>query len=143
MPPRQHSSALESGRVLPPTGPVPPVQPESAMSPTIAQIHGGTGNLSPTAPAPLSPAAPEPAAPEPPAPESPSGSEATTPGSSAPAPPVTRPRTRLQDGIRKPKVFTDGHDRYGCFISTGEPHNVEEALSHSQWKHAMDYGYRV
>jgi len=32
---------------------------------------------------------------------------------------TNRPRTRLQQGIRKPKLYTDGTIRYGLFTSTG------------------------
>lgn len=42
---------------------------------------------------------------------------------------VTLPKTRLQSGIRKEKVYTDGTVRYGCFTSSGEPRNLEEALN--------------
>jgi len=37
-----------------------------------------------------------------------------------------RPRTRLQSGIRKDKVYTDGTVRYSLFSSTGEPYTVEK-----------------
>lgn len=57
------------------------------------------------------------------------------------APSLTRPRTRLHDGIRKPKVYTDGTVRYGLFTSSGEPHNVNEALHDKNWKLAMDIEY--
>jgi hypothetical protein len=49
-----------------------------------------------------------------------------------------RPGTRLQHGIRKPKIYTDGIVRYGLLASTGEPSNHHEALGNSQWKNAMD-----
>jgi hypothetical protein len=49
-----------------------------------------------------------------------------------------RPKTRLQRGIRKPKVYNDGTVRYGCFTSNGEPQNLEEALGNKNWKQAMD-----
>jgi hypothetical protein len=50
-------------------------------------------------------------------------------GSSALAPEaVTRPRTRLQDGIRKEKVFTDGTVRYDCFAISEEPQDLCTAL---------------
>ena len=39
-------------------------------------------------------------------------------GASAAAP--TPPRTRLRDGIRKPKVYTDGTVTYGCFTAFGD-----------------------
>jgi hypothetical protein len=49
-----------------------------------------------------------------------------------------RPGTRLQHGIRKPKIYTDGTVRYGLLASTGELSNHHEALGNSQWKNAMD-----
>jgi hypothetical protein len=49
-----------------------------------------------------------------------------------------RPTTRSQHDIRKPKVYSDGTIRYGCFASNGEPQNLEEALKSKNWKHAMD-----
>jgi histone deacetylase 1/2 len=54
---------------------------------------------------------------------------------------ITRPRTRLQSGIRKDKVYTDGTIRYSLFSSTGEPHAVEEAINDLQWKEAMQTEY--
>jgi hypothetical protein len=42
----------------------------------------------------------------------------------------TRPRTRLQGGIRKPKVYIDGTIKYGCLASVNsEPNNISEALA--------------
>jgi histone deacetylase 1/2 len=52
-----------------------------------------------------------------------------------------RPRTRLQSGIRKEKVYTDGTIRYGLFTSSDEPRNLEEALKDKNWKNAMDSEY--
>jgi len=49
--------------------------------------------------------------------------------------------TRLQAGIRKPKVYTDGTIRYGFFTSSGEPQNINEALGDKNWKNAMDLEY--
>jgi hypothetical protein len=77
-------------------------------------------------------------------------SESTTPSaaalSSSPriaaaptdATPTAQPRTRLQDGICKSKVYTDGHVRYGFFSSISEPRNVEEAMHSKVWREAMD-----
>jgi hypothetical protein len=64
-------------------------------------------------------------------------------GSSAMVPPVVpstlaRPNTCLQQGISKPKIYTDGTTRYGLFIASSEPHNHQEALCDSRWKSAMD-----
>jgi histone deacetylase 1/2 len=54
---------------------------------------------------------------------------------------TTRPRTRLQSGIRKPKVYTDGTIKYSCFTSSGEPQNLNEAFGNKHWKEAMDLEY--
>jgi hypothetical protein len=40
-----------------------------------------------------------------------------------------RPRTRLQSGIRKEKVYIDGTIKYGLFTSSDEPRTLEEALN--------------
>jgi hypothetical protein len=42
------------------------------------------------------------------------------------------------DGIREPKIFNDGTVRYANLTDTSEPYNVQEALSNSQWKAAME-----
>ena len=52
-----------------------------------------------------------------------------------------RPRTCLQKGIRQPKIYTDGTVRYALFTSTGEPTNLREALTDTNWKHAMQDEY--
>jgi hypothetical protein len=55
-------------------------------------------------------------------------------------PTTTRPCTRLQDNIVKPKKFTDGtvhYDNLGL-ISTREPQSLQDALSDEHWKRAMD-----
>jgi histone deacetylase 1/2 len=54
---------------------------------------------------------------------------------------ITRPRTRLQSGIRKPKVYTDGTIKYSCFTSSGEPQNLNEAFGNKHWKEVMDLEY--
>jgi hypothetical protein len=41
----------------------------------------------------------------------------------------TTTRTRLQDNIRKPKVYTDGIMRYGLLSEVKEPTSLQEALS--------------
>lgn len=49
-----------------------------------------------------------------------------------------RPSTRLQHGIRKPKVYTDGTIKYNFLTTSGEPRNLEDALNDKNWKNAMD-----
>jgi hypothetical protein len=49
------------------------------------------------------------------------------------------PRTRLQGGIQKPKVYHDGTIHYGCLASTDrEPSTITGALSDENWKNAMN-----
>lgn len=62
----------------------------------------------------------------------------TTPATSGEVPgvvidvvPVTRPLTRLQDGIRKEKRYTDGTIRYGCLLTNGEPSDLADALGNN------------
>jgi hypothetical protein len=68
-----------------------------------------------------------------------------TPGFStevaAPVEPPAPPRTILQDGIRKLKLYTDGTVRYAFMSSSCEPCNLQEALWISHWKVAMDTEY--
>jgi hypothetical protein len=48
--------------------------------------------------------------------------------SSAAVAQYTRPVTRLQHGIQKPKTYTDGTVRYGLLAGLDEPTNLHEAL---------------
>lgn len=49
------------------------------------------------------------------------------------------PRTRLQQGISKPKQFTDGTVRYGnAAARITEPSSVSKALADPQWRAAME-----
>jgi hypothetical protein len=52
----------------------------------------------------------------------------------------SRPVTRLQHGISKPKMYTDGTMRWGMLSSVkiDEPVNLEEALQDKRWVQAMD-----
>jgi hypothetical protein len=56
---------------------------------------------------------------------------------------IQRPRTRLQSGIRKEKVYTDGTVKYSLLSSTGEPCNIVEALEDSNSKQATDTEYNA
>jgi hypothetical protein len=65
------------------------------------------------------------------------------PSNVAPDPPSSttapaRHGTRLQHGIRKPKVYIDGTIHYGVFSVSGEPQYHHEALNNQRWKNAMD-----
>jgi hypothetical protein len=72
---------------------------------------------------------------------------ASEPGSSASmvptVPSVVAPRTRLQGGIQKPKVYTDGTVRYACLTSSGEPYSLQEAMSTPHWMEAMANEYHA
>jgi histone deacetylase 1/2 len=67
---------------------------------------------------------------------------AVQPPVSAAAPPAG-PRTRLQQGIRQPKKYTDGTVRYGMLASTGEPRNLSTALTDPHWRAAMQEEYNA
>jgi hypothetical protein len=56
--------------------------------------------------------------------------------SASPSSAPTRPSTRLQHGIWKPKTYTDGTVWYGLLTSFDEP--MHEALGNDRWKNAMD-----
>jgi hypothetical protein len=52
--------------------------------------------------------------------------------------PSVAPRTRLQSGISKPKIFCDGTVSYGKLVFYAEPQNLANALSDLNWKSAME-----
>ena len=56
---------------------------------------------------------------------------------------TSRVMTRLQKGIRNPKVRTDDTVPYGMLCIAGEPTKVEDALGDPKWKNAMDDEYSV
>ena len=70
------------------------------------------------------------------------GSSVSGSSTALPAAPVTaqRPVTRLQHGIQKPKVYTDGTIRWGLSSSSSpsEPTSVTEALRDKRWVSAMN-----
>jgi hypothetical protein len=49
--------------------------------------------------------------------------------------------SRLQHGIHKPKVYTDGIVHYGLVVSTDEPSDYQVAMGDSRWKSVMDNEY--
>jgi hypothetical protein len=56
----------------------------------------------------------------------------------------SRPATRAQRGIHRPRVYTDGTIRYGkhgFLTQSGEPYSVDDALADTNWKNAMDLEY--
>jgi hypothetical protein len=66
-------------------------------------------------------------------------SGASVPGpSSSSIDSFARHGTRLQHGISKPKVCTDGTVRYSLFSASGEPQHHNEAMCDERWKKAMD-----
>jgi hypothetical protein len=56
---------------------------------------------------------------------------------------ITRPRTRLQDGIRKEKKFIDETIWYGFLATRGEPQYLRSALRDKNWKAALDDEFNV
>jgi hypothetical protein len=52
-----------------------------------------------------------------------------------------RSHTRLQEGIRKPKIYTDDIVCYGCFVQSDETRNLDDALANKNWKTATDSEY--
>jgi histone deacetylase 1/2 len=85
--------------------------------------------------------------PEPAAAASPPGSSVASDSAGInrdePASTQNRRVTRLQHGIRKPKVYTNGTIRYGCLAESGEPRNLDEAFNNKNWKNAMDEEYNA
>lgn len=65
----------------------------------------------------------------------------SVPTSSVASPAVHWPNTRLQHGIRKPKIYTDGTIQYGLFVTSEEPRNHHEALDDPRWMLAMDHEF--
>jgi hypothetical protein len=57
------------------------------------------------------------------------------------APDIALPRTRLQDGVQKPKKYTDGTVHYAFLYFSSEPSNLHETLSTPHWKAVMDDEY--
>jgi hypothetical protein len=72
---------------------------------------------------------------------SPGGVPGSSTSQPAAVPPNAPPKTRLQGGIRKPKIYNDGIVRYAYLSTSGEPYNLQEALSTLHWKAAMHEEY--
>jgi histone deacetylase 1/2 len=55
----------------------------------------------------------------------------------------SRPTTRLQRGITKPKIYSDGTVRWGMstIAAAEEPFSVNDALQDDRWVHAMNNEY--
>jgi hypothetical protein len=55
-------------------------------------------------------------------------------------------RLQLKQGLTqdcKEKVYTDGTIKYSFFAASGEPCNLDEALTDKNWKDAMDSEYKA
>jgi hypothetical protein len=55
--------------------------------------------------------------------------------------PLGVPRTHLQAGIHKPKIYTNDTVRYGLLAASAEPTDPSSTLSDPSWKQAMDSEY--
>jgi histone deacetylase 1/2 len=55
--------------------------------------------------------------------------------------PVSRPVTRSTRGVFQPKKYQDGTVRWCLSTTTGEPTDLQGALSNANWKAAMDDEY--
>ncbi|CAL9021646.1 unnamed protein product, partial [Prunus brigantina] len=97
---------------------------------------------------PAAPNPPVPAAPNPPVPAAPTSLVTAAPNPHVPAAPqssapVPRMRTRLQDGIHKPKLHTDGIVKYPIpralltVVEHTEPTCFSQATKHTEWRDAM------
>jgi len=58
---------------------------------------------------------------------------------------IARPVTRLQRGIVKPKIYTDGTVKWGMLADsvTTEPASIEAALRDPKWIEAMDVEHQA
>jgi hypothetical protein len=72
-----------------------------------------------------------------------SNSVPTSMSTSTAMPDVQRPKTQLQGGICKLKIYTDGTIKYSFLAASGEPRNLDEALQDSNWKEAMQAEYSL
>lgn len=138
--PENDDQAGKTASDQPSTSAVLPLQPQQSLE---QQPDGTTSSHHPASPAHASP-------PRQPAVDVSAGTHHDASGSSASDEPVAttappevtlRPKTRLQSGIRKEKIYTDGTVKYSCFTSSGEPQNLNEALGDKNWKETMDAEY--
>ena len=134
-----HDVANPDSASVPPESdlPTPPDVPESfADSSTPAGGSQGSNAPAPVSSVPalsVAQGSPHPIPPPPPGPPRPvNGPVRILPN---------RPRTRLQDNIRKPKSYTDGTVRYGLLAQVKEPSSLKEALGDENWRSAMDAEY--
>jgi hypothetical protein len=72
----------------------------------------------------------------------PAAQTSSVPAAAQPAPSSAScqgPLTRLQQGIRKPKLYIDGTIHYGHLASScDESFTLKQALCDKNWKHTMD-----
>jgi hypothetical protein len=50
-------------------------------------------------------------------------------------------QTRLQKGIKQPKIYKDGTIHYGLLVSTDESRSLSDALEGPHWRKAMEDEY--
>jgi len=131
-------SSSAHASVSPACGPAAATTPGGGDStsppPTAGDTAPGSGDL-------LSPRSP--GSPQIPGGIQPSGSTVPADSTGDPAAPAVRPVTWLQHGISKTKIYKDSTIRYGMLMSTGEPHDLDEALHDKHWKAAMDFEYEA
>ena len=143
--PAVSAPALVTNASAPPAS--SPRAPPVSNSPRLAPRMGGQDISTSGGESPLGPPLAGSSAP---ATDQPTGSslvESSAPATDQPtgsstslaAPALQRPTTRLQQGIRKPKIYTDGTIRYGQLAATTEgPIDLQHALVDNNWKRAMD-----
>lgn len=138
MAPASTAPEAPSGGLSAAPAPVPPTS--SPRAPSGLVLHDG-GPSQPADTAPVDSPAQSSSDQAPGVPDSVFGSSAAmapaSPSTSPPAP--QRPTTRLLQGIRKPKTYTDGTIRYAHLTAVAEePSSLKDALANPNWKLAMD-----
>jgi len=149
--PEADPGSVSPGATLQDGGSSPASAPSSgASTPARSAESPCAGTSAPASAATLPTAtAPQPGGDRPSRSSTPPAAAATTAAHipTAPADPgqtaTQRPHTRSRSGVVKSKQYTDGTVRYGLLTATGEPHDLNEALSNKQWKQAMDNEYEA
>ncbi|XP_071683600.1 uncharacterized protein [Lolium perenne] len=127
-PPASPSSGSRAASPAPEEGSAALEQPSPATSLSSHARGPGASSSPPSTPASDASSAP-------------AGASTVQPDAAAAPPP--RPHTRLQQGIRQPKKYTDDTVRYGMLASSGEPRNLPAALNDPHWRAAMQEEYNA